>query len=78
MMVRGERKPLVIDNAFTRELIGEIHRLFMLHTEQFTITTSPTSITIQITPEKGERFLTDVIAKTGFSHGNWTTKVTKL
>lgn len=53
-MAYVEPGPLVCDIRTAKEIIREIHRLFLIHTDNITMTASPFALQILVIPRPGE------------------------
>lgn len=71
------KKPLIINNSLIQDLVAELHRMFLLHTEDYTIHAGPDGLTIKIKPEHGTRFITQNSSISTFSNGVITTTILK-
>ncbi len=56
-MAYAEPGPLVLDNNTAKEILREIHRLFLLHTENITLSASPYALQILVMPKANEEII---------------------
>ena len=56
-MAYAEPGPLVLDTRTAHEILREVHRLFLLHTENITLSASPYALQILIMPRAHEEIV---------------------
>jgi len=56
-MAYVEPGPLVVDTRTAHEILQEVHRLFLLHTENITLSVSPYALQILVMPKVNEEII---------------------
>lgn len=56
-MVYVEPGPLVLDVRTAKEILREVHRLFLIHTDNITLSASPYALQILVMPRGGEEIM---------------------